>query len=208
MKQITKDTVLKQGNKTYTTIEVEQGIVWVDKDAEIKDAFTFSKNYGIGKVRFVEKEGYELFIGDNISYWFGDYHSCKSDCNKIIAATFELEGIPKIELEDKNSLEKAKEFASNKFNLDPHKKKGVVFTETVLSVLDAGIECGYKFGIKANKAKWSDEDMIKTIDMAQEESWDEGGYLGLKYEPKEILQSLNSIKEIVVDENFKVISYE
>ncbi len=43
------------------------------------------------------------------------------------------------------------------------------------------------------------EDMRDVIKMSQKESWDEGGYLGLEYEEKEIIQSLSQPKSWEVD---------
>ena len=40
--------------------------------------------------------------------------------------------------------------------------------------------------------QFSLEDMQKAIEMAQQESWDEGGYLGLEHKPEEIIQSLST----------------
>lgn len=42
--------------------------------------------------------------------------------------------------------------------------------------------------------RYTEEDLRKSIEMAQKESYDEGGYLGLEYEPNEIIQSLNQPK--------------
>jgi flagellar biosynthesis/type III secretory pathway protein FliH len=60
------------------------------------------------------------------------------------------------------------------------------------SALNKGFKGGYN---KAKeKYKYTEEDMRKAIDMAQEESWDEGGYLGLEHEPNKIIQSLQQPK--------------
>jgi hypothetical protein len=42
--------------------------------------------------------------------------------------------------------------------------------------------------------KYTEEDIMKAIKMAQEESWDEGGYLGLEHEPNKIIQFLQKPK--------------
>ena len=48
-------------------------------------------------------------------------------------------------------------------------------------------------GYKAAQSKqFSLDDMKKAIEMAQQESWDEGEYLGLEYEPEQIIQSLST----------------
>ena len=44
------------------------------------------------------------------------------------------------------------------------------------------------------KYEYTEEDLRKAIEMAQEESWDEGGYLGLEHKPNEIIQSLRDLK--------------
>jgi hypothetical protein len=44
------------------------------------------------------------------------------------------------------------------------------------------------------KYKYTEEDLIKAIEMAQEEFWDEENYLGLEYKPKQIIQYLQQPK--------------
>lgn len=52
------------------------------------------------------------------------------------------------------SLEEAKKFAMEKFNADKTKSKypkgGWISIDDILSVLEVGVECGYKFGQKSN----------------------------------------------------------
>jgi hypothetical protein len=52
------------------------------------------------------------------------------------------------------SLDEAKKFAKEKFNSDSLKNKfprgGWVRIDDILSVLEVGVECGYKFGKKSN----------------------------------------------------------
>ena len=53
------------------------------------------------------------------------------------------------------SLEEAKKFALEKFNAEKTKsnypKGGWISIDTILSVLEVGVECGYKFGRKSNE---------------------------------------------------------
>jgi len=109
-----------------------------------------------------------------------DNHHCK----KIIAhrplnnAPF-LEGVdvlPPFDVEDdenlnisnvsgRYTLEEAKKFAMKKFNSDKMKseypKGGWVNIDDILSVLEVGVECGYKFGQKSKeKYKYTNEDML------------------------------------------------
>lgn len=52
------------------------------------------------------------------------------------------------------SLEEAKKFAMEKFNAQATKSKypkgGWISIDDILSVLEVGVECGYKFGQKSN----------------------------------------------------------
>lgn len=52
------------------------------------------------------------------------------------------------------SLEEAKKFAMDKFNAQATKikypKGGWISIDNILSVLEVGVECGYKFGQKSN----------------------------------------------------------
>ena len=154
MKKITKDTILKQGNKDYgNAIEVEGGkFVWVNKDAEIK------RNSPL----FSIKEN-RIWIGDDETVtWLNKIGN--ASWFVIIAATFDLEGVHNI-----------------------------------------------MAGYKANQAIWTNEDMIKcwcaAIDLIE---WMAEPAIKEKY-PKppnkeQFLQSINSIKEITVDENWCIIS--
>lgn len=47
--------------------------------------------------------------------------------------------------------------------------------------------------------KYTEDDLRKAIDMAQKESWDEGGYLGKEHEPDEIIQTLQPKTEWEVE---------
>ena len=50
---------------------------------------------------------------------------------------------------------------------------------------------GYNQALEDNKEKkYTEDDLRKAIDIAQKESWDEGGYLGKEHEPDEIIQTL------------------
>jgi hypothetical protein len=52
------------------------------------------------------------------------------------------------------SLDEAKKFAMEKFNAEKTKSKypkgGWINIDDILSVLEVGVECGYKFGQKSN----------------------------------------------------------
>ena len=85
MKQITKNTVLKQGDKSYPAIQTEQGIVWIDKDAEPKSNNQFI-DINDGKIYKNQAKG------DNSTM----RKSIFPECLKVIAANFDLEGVPKI----------------------------------------------------------------------------------------------------------------
>ena len=88
MKQITSNTILKQGNKSHPAIQTKQGIVWIDKDAEIKEGW---KGYAYKKD--LTGQVFKHFYTTNPWY---------NDAKIIIAANFELEGVPKVELEDED----------------------------------------------------------------------------------------------------------
>jgi hypothetical protein len=76
-----------------------------------------------------------------------------------------------IEEPDKWSLDNAKEFALNYFKKsDEVPSKGMFTYELLLRILEAGIECGYKFGTKAS-AKYSEEDMFEFSQWVSNEDW-------------------------------------
>lgn len=192
MKQITKDTVLKQEyeycigktgvyigkklargqentfydsknnttyiRKSYPAIQTEQGIVWVDKNAVVNST---------------DKES------DNFIYVEEVHHLCK-----IIAANFELEGVPKIELEDE-----VEKLARTNPNITKYSKASFI--------------PGFIEGYKANQAKYTEENAEKIYMKGYMDKTDGKDHTNEKL--ADYLQSLKSIKEITVDENFKQI---
>ena len=103
-----------------------------------------------------------------------------------------------IEEPDKWSLDNAKEFALNYFKKsDEVPSKGIFTYELLLRILEAGIECGYKFGTKAS-AKYSEEDMFEFSQWVSNEDWvylPSKGYW-VNEEQEELDQKLSS-KEIL-----------
>jgi hypothetical protein len=96
------------------------------------------------------------------------------------------------------SLDNAKEFALNYFKKsDEVPSKGMFTYELLLRILEAGIECGYKFGTKAS-AKYSEEDMFEFSQWVSNEDWvylPSKGYW-VNEEQEELEQKLSS-KEIL-----------
>jgi hypothetical protein len=103
-----------------------------------------------------------------------------------------------LEEPDKWSLDSAKEFALNYFKKsDEVPSKGMFTYELLLRILEAGIECGYKFGTKAS-AKYSEEDMFEFSQWVSNEDWvylPSKGYW-VNEEQEELDQRLSS-KEIL-----------
>ena len=103
-----------------------------------------------------------------------------------------------VEEPDKWSLDNAKEFALNYFKKsDEVPSKGMFTYELLLRILEAGIECGYKFGTKAS-AKYSEEDMFEFSQWVSNEDWvylPSKGYW-VNEEQEELDQKLSS-KEIL-----------
>jgi hypothetical protein len=95
-------------------------------------------------------------------------------------------------------LDNAKEFALNYFKKsDEVPSKGMFTYELLLRILEAGIECGYKFGTKAS-AKYSEEDMFEFSQWVSNEDWvylPSKGYW-VNEEQEELDQKLSS-KEIL-----------
>ena len=172
MKQITSNTVLIQEDKSYPAIQTEQGIVWVDPSLPIEEKYPKT---------VVEK----LTTGNYMLWQIDNINDIDRSCQyQIVATTFELEGVPKIELEDE--IEKlAKEYSKNEED----------YTLKLIA------KYSFKDGYKANQAKYTKEDMKK--------AYSKGALYGDSdntYYFDNLLQSLNSIKEITVDENFCILN--
>lgn len=205
MKQITKDTVLKQVIpstkdcygyiKSYPAIETEQGIVWIDKDAEKRNGdYVYhpqvSKEYIIVDDK---KEGDDIYSkGEHISQGIYKHKPTTNPWYlkevKIIAANFELEEVPKILLEDE--IEK---LARTNPKIQKHSKASYI--------------PGFKDGYKANQSKYTEEDMRNAIEMSRETEEINCLCLIKKYKIKDIIQSFNYIKEITVDDQFQILNY-
>ena len=128
-------------------------------------------------------------------------YSCKEfysaiSCYKIIAG---IEGLPKIDLSaiaeeigwvdvQKLSIDLGlKYYIGGNYDFENGVRKGILEYQSL------------------NEKKYSGGDMVRAIEMAQEESWDEGGYLGLEHTPDEILKLLQQPKvynvEYIQEEN-------
>ena len=194
MKQITSNTVLIQNGKSYPAIQTEQGIVWVDPSLPIEEEYP--------KI-VVEK----LNTGDYMLWQIDNINDIDRSCQyQIIAANFELEGVPKIEFEDEveKYIKNISEFGKPLRGDDafkPHLNCGEI-KELV------------RQGYKANQAKYTEEDIENAIELARElidgkNSFEVENILGssdgtygieIKYTFKQIIQLLNSIKEITAGE--------
>ena len=239
MKQITKNTVLKQGDKsfeqflaenpykhtrsfteadweadmyekwketikTYTAIETEQGIVWVDKDAKIKQGDWYI-DFSLDKPSLYQMK---------YKQWGEEGHL---NCKKIIAANFYLEGVPKIELEDDEvyTIEDVKESSihfcdayinspSTVENKDLREVWELFKNSCVSWIKNRRIKKDYK----ANQAKYTEKDMKNAFKSAREGYYEHSGdrppaHINKWITAQDYLQSLKSIKKITVDENFK-----
>jgi hypothetical protein len=198
MKKITKGTILKQAItpigetkvwKLYEAIEVDGGIVWVDKDAEMV-AGDYWYNDSIGTCWKVTHS--------NIPLYYQPSDMNRTGMDKIVASTYPLDGIPMIELEDNTEklfTQKALDRYGTIKEVDINVTKRKMFgrLEYYEGLMD---------GYKANPAKYTEEDVMNAYD---------AGIIGgcnpyySETEREEYIQQLNTLHTIEVDENFKII---
>jgi hypothetical protein len=189
MKQITKDTLLKQGDKTYKAVQIWSEtnnvflpiIVWIDSIPLINADDNYPEYV-------VEK----LTTGKFMLWHINSPNDIDRKTQYGIVAHYgtDIKGAPKIKLEDE--VEKLAKEITNKYVNEREKQTAY------LEFID---------GYKANQAKYTEDDVKKAINMARSftrnskdqpfrEVWDSEG----------IIQFLNSTRLIEVDENFKVIN--
>lgn len=181
-KKITKDTILKQGEKEYKGIETDGGIVWVDKDSVLDTMYT--------RVR------------KNISTAMGRLylHNGEKVLGRIIASTLDLEEVPKIVIEDELPIKEAEKI------LKSHRD----YEAEGFSEYQNGRFNGIIEGLQHNPAQFTEEDIRKAIQATVNEcnKLQKESYGDLEINVDEIIHSFTSIKLIEVDEQFKVINYE
>lgn len=167
--------MLIQGDKKYIPVVVDQGIIWVDKNESLKKGDLYYDNLPV--------QGIKTFDG----YWAQTFNSWK-----IVASTFDLEGIPLIDLEGE-----VKKLAVKQIEIEGWGEYTGTSEQT--GMFNCFIE-----GYKSNPAKYTEEDMREAIRLAQSQTWDgesKRTYSKPKFSTEEILDSLKSIQ---VDKFFKV----
>jgi hypothetical protein len=156
-------------------IPYQSGYIFVDENAEIKEGDYVwyhhpKQDFDMASIHKVINPNYSLHEPSHRVHFdtgFGVIEGCK----KIIAQTpnLNLEGIPFIELEEDCSLEKAKQFAEKYFDSlhAEYPKGGLVSIKELISVLLVGVECGYKFGTKAQPKQYTEEQVRFAIKAAK-----------------------------------------
>lgn len=131
--------------------------------------------------KYADINGYYLDEKNNINKSFKNNAGFYRGCSKIVAQSQpKHEGIPVISLD--SYIQK---LASDRINMYTNEDEQV-FIE----------------GYKSNPNQWTDNDIIKTIELAREEH-DRGYYL---YNTEEILEQINYIELIEIDEQFNIIN--
>ena len=180
MKQITQNTILKQGNNEYYAVNVDDIIYWLDKNADVNFSLF---HYAYGKI-------YPT-LHDTIDYLESTKNIKEFDCyynyiTVIAQSKNVLSGIPVIDL---NSY--ITSLAYNYFNSNEHYK--------------ISHSCHYAEGYKANKNTYTEEDIKKAIKLALKATKiyrDKENYKDL------IFKKISQILKIEVDNEFYVINYE
>lgn len=194
MKKITKNTLLKQGDKKYQPVEIDGVIYWVDENYEWVSPNDINK-YGIQyfeKIKegqivifdFVEK--YELFKYHLHYYVVKSHFSTPNKPFLIIAQSQpKLEGIPVIS--PIISLVKKIHNDAQKYAIKTHSPNREAHRR------------GYIIGYNSNPNKYTQKDIQFAINLAKHT---------LNYTNEQILEQINFISVIEVDDNFNFISYE
>jgi hypothetical protein len=199
MKQITKNTILRQNNKTYQPVEVDGVIYWTDfelpKDRQI--CITFHKET---KLAMVDKDG---FYEEDLDRYA--YSPLRIIAQSKIADGWKLAIFPIISLNEDIIAAKNAECL-----------KGV-FSEEENYQLRRSY---FLKGFNSNPNQYTQKDIDKTIAMSKIaktpdglidiDAWISSGYEGAEpaYTEEEILEQINQISVIEVDDQFNIVSYE
>lgn len=183
MKQITNKTVLKQGDKLFQPVEVENVIYWVDEEVVCKTGELYLSSL---LRRIISKSRGVIQAGDKI----------------VAQSQPKLEGIPVISLDCniQKLIKKFKYFAANTANEQLGalcNKAWNILTDFVLSnsnqYTQKDIEKAIELAIESHVCAYIDEDKQPRISYDLEDT------------TKEILEQINAITEIEVDEQFNII---
>lgn len=185
MKQITKITTLKQGDKKYYPIEIDSVIYWIDLTAPIEEVYPQIVVEKLNKMNT-----YCLFQIDNIN------DIDRGLQYKIIAQSQpKIEFVPIIRL-DSYIESLAKYYTGEEMDRDDKR---------LFSIL-----CS--FGKQHIQKQYTYKDIEKIFNLAREiKEITANGVRGVtvKYETfEEAAEQLNSISIIEVDEQFNIIKYE
>jgi hypothetical protein len=186
MKKVTNKTILKQSENTYQPIEIDGLIYWVDDKP---------KGFSNGEWMYNEPNNNTLiyqFDYDVYPYETG---------NKLIAQSRpKLEAVPVIDLDSYifNFLDKA---CSDWYR----QEYGVMAN---VPIRKAFIE-----GFNLDQRKWTDAEILKAIELANEQPYfDKNGNLllgeGHYLSTEEILEQISQIEVIHIDSHFNILSYE
>lgn len=187
MKQITPETLLKQGDNTYQPIEVDGVIYWCNPLQKVNEDEYFIDNMNLFKCRNI----FDMGIEDTD----GLIHNFDTSNSIIAQSQPKLAGVPVVSL-DKDVLSDIETITSwDSFKEHPIGKAG------------KRIENWFK----SNPNQYTQADIEKAIELARalKSSVFESDSASTRfYRLDEILQQINSISVIEVDEQFNVIRYE
>jgi hypothetical protein len=171
---LTKDTILKQGDKEYPAVEVEGVVYWVgDANSIIPGSIMMLKEqHDQGQFRtcyyIVDNTHYQQLMIDPYDDAEGWGFCKKEEVFNVIAQSKPiLEGVPLINTEV--TLETVISFAQKHFkSLKANYPKGGIVknTQSIFDVLDVGVLCGFKFGKRSAQSdkKWTDGDFKVFVD--------------------------------------------
>jgi hypothetical protein len=149
MKTITKNTILKQGDKVYQPVEVHSILCWVDKSLERNPNLTYTDG--------------EIVYKDNLILPSENFEAIVAQSSPI------LESIPVISL-DSYVERLAKE------NYKKHSVKDDKLSLDEQIQRSGGFIIGHIEGFKSNANKWTKGDLVKAIDLARKYPKDVAGF--------------------------------
>lgn len=187
MKQITKNTILRCGDKIFQPIEVDGIIYWVDSTLPIEEVYPHT---------VIEK----LTTGEYMLWQIDNINDIDRSCQYEIVAQSQpkLEGIPVISLEN--------------YTEDLTKTDLMYLIEVVQlsynykTVMGVRLESKLRRLFESNTNQYTQKDIEKVIELSRKD--DPNNFGALLYYEEEILEQINSISLIEVDNQFNIIKYE
>ena len=186
MKTITKNTILKQGDKVYQPVEVDVVIYWLQNRPPLDNEYW----------TYINEFEPVVFTKNVLSpSWYEKLHDKRNYYTVLAQSSPILESIPVISLD--SYVQRLAQAQYPIFNT------GIMWMGGSDDYNKVNKQEGFINGFKSNPNQYTKDDLVKAIELARTYPKDVAGFAN-----EEILEQISSINEIEVDDNFNVINFK